>query len=480
MDKTRNLSIAYKIGLAAIALLGIIALIVYKERTLFVDSSWFLFHLLNEKSFYFMEMRFGAFVTQVGVLAAVKCGLSLKGIMMLFSLSFYVFYFVAALVIGFRWQQKQLAILLSFYLVLFISDGFFCTVGEIFQGLTWMFLFFALYFQKLSRHNIWSALRLGAFAFLALICHLIVLFPFAFLWLYLNLEYKSLKELIRDKKFWTYSLVLLSLGFLRYYVSNLGWYDATKLQSVHEISLSSFLSAFQSGQAKTFLTLLWQNYWVALVLFLLGMVLLIKDKKYWQLSLVVVFTLFYFAMVCVVYPNGYGRDMLFYYENEWAPLSVILSTPFVFQIFKTAIKPKLIGLLCSFVFLARFCYIYESCRYYNQRLENLSLITDKLYEDKAYKAILIAEEQQAKDYLVMAWSTPIESMMLSKVKGYEPAVSFKIAPRGFAFRQLTDSFYSNFNITENSYLDYNYYALDTIGDYNLIENIAPFNLKKLD
>lgn len=476
-NKSKSISIAYWTAFASLLLLTILSLIAYKERTLFVDSSWFLVHIISQKTFYFMEMRFGAFITQLGTVAAVYTGMPMTGIMMIFSVSFYLFYLAAALLIGIRWQQKQLAILFSFYLLLFISDGFFCTVGEIFQGLAWMFLFFALYFQKRFRHNIFSVFLLLSFAFLSLICHVIVLFPFSFLWLYLNLEYSSFKDLMKEKKFWIYSILLLLLGCLRYYVSTLGWYDSAKLSSVHDISFSSFFAAFHSEHARTFAKLLLQNYWITLFLFIAGLVLLAKNKRYLQLGLTLLFTLVYFALVCVVYPGGYDRNMLFYFENEWAPLSVILSAPFVFQIFNTRVKPKLVLGIFVFLFAVRLLYVYDAYRFFNHRLENLSQLTTQLYEDGIYKAIIVAEEQQARDYLVMTWGTPIESMMLSKINGHEPAVSFKIVQKDFTLRQVPDSFYSNFNVTENSFLDRKYFLIDSIGDYQLIEGLDDFRLK---
>ncbi len=477
-QKSKSTRIAYRVALASLVLLTILSLIAYKERTLFVDSSWFLIHMISQKTFYFMEMRFGAFITQLGVLAAVYTEMPLKAIMMIFSVSFYLFYLAASLLIGVRWRQKQLAVLFSFYLFLFISDGFFCTVGEIFQGLTWMFLFFALYFQKRFRHNLLSVCLLIAFAFLSLICHVIVLFPFAFLWLYLNLEYSNFKDLMKEKKFWLYSILLLSLGFLRYYVSTLGWYDSAKLASVHEISFRSFFAAFSSEHAQTFAKLLLQNYWITLILFITGLFLLAKHKKFFQLGLTLLFTIVYFALVCIVYPGNYDRDMLFYFENEWAPLSVILSAPFVFQIFDIRMRPKVVLSIFVFVFGVRLLYVYDAYRFFNHRFENLSQLTTQLYEDRIYKAVIATEAQQARDYFVMTWNMPIESMLLSNIKGYKPAVTLKIVPKDFTLRQVPDSFYSNFHITENTFLDRNYFPIDSIGNYYLIEGFDDFSLKQ--
>src|SRR5690606_22704158 len=110
-------------------------------------------------------------------------------------------------------------------------------------------------------------------------------------------------------------------------------------------------------------------------IFFSGLVLLIKNKKYIQLCLVLLFSLMYFALVCVVYPYAYDRNMLFYFENEWAPLSVILCTPFVFQIFDVLTNKKLVGVVFLGIVLIRTFYIFDAYQFFNHRFQNLALLT---------------------------------------------------------------------------------------------------------
>lgn len=477
INKPKNISIAYWVTFASLIVLTTLSMVAYKERTLFVDSSWFINNMLNSDTFYFMEMRYGAFITQLGVIAAAKMNMPLQSILFIFSVSFYLFYLAVVLILGLRWRQKQLAILMCFYLILFISDGYFCTVGEIFQGLSWMFLFLGMYFQTRFKHSLFSHIAMVLFAFLGLICHMIVLFPFAFLWLYLNLEKQSLQQVIKDKKFWTYSTVLLALAFLRYYVSTSGWYDAAKLAPVHEMSLSSVLNAFRSGHAKIFFGLMLSNYWISIPIILVGVVTLLQSRKFLQLGLVGLFSLVYFVLVCIVYPDRYDRNMLFYFENEWAPLAVILCTPFVLQFFDIVKSKAIVLPVFSIIVLVRLFYIFDAYQFYHHRLKNLETLTDALHEKQINKAIIVSDKVTSDAHFVMDWSLPTESILLSTIKGYQPAITFKVVDANFEFRQLSDSFYSNFNIVPISELNKRYFVVDNVQDYHIFNGLDSFNLK---
>lgn len=476
--KDKNLRNSYWVAISVLLVLGVFALIFYRERTMFVDSSWFLLHIFSKQSFYFTEMRWGAFITQLGVLAGLKLNLSLQTLLIIYSVSFYLFYIVAALILGLRWRQYHLAILLVAYLTLFISDGFFCTVGEIFQGLTWMFLFLGLYFKEGKRHRLLQPLLLTAFAFLGMICHMIVVFPFAFLWIYMNLEHYAPKELVRQKRFWAYSILLLAMAGLRYYVSNIGWYDSMKLSAVHESSVSNYFAAFTSGHANTFFNLLIQNYWAALLLFGCGIALLILRKRYLKLSILLLFSLTYFAAMCVVFPDAYDRKMLFYFENEWAPLSVIMVTPFVKEIFKLVPRPfVVVPVVFLLVFAIRMLYIFDSCMVFSHRLDNVDKVVTALHAHQINKALIVEEASVADEYFVMNWGTPSESLLLSKLKGYEPSVTFKVVAADFEIRQPADSFYACFGMMPNHFLNPQYSTIDSTTQYHRIEGLQRFALK---
>jgi len=53
----------YNAGFACYALLAILAVIFYKERTIFTDTSFLLFQIIRTGAFAIQDMRFGVVLT---------------------------------------------------------------------------------------------------------------------------------------------------------------------------------------------------------------------------------------------------------------------------------------------------------------------------------------------------------------------------------------------------------------------------------
>ena len=174
----------YRLSLLVLLVLLILSFFTYRERMLFTDPAWVAFNIINTKSLLITEYRIGTFITQIFPLIGVYLGLSLKAILILYSISHYLFFLAIAILVGTVWKQKWLAILLALYLTVFVSDLYYWPNNEVHQGLGWMFLFLGLYLHRrnLGRFHAWHHLLLLAFAFLALSSHMLVMLPFGFLW----------------------------------------------------------------------------------------------------------------------------------------------------------------------------------------------------------------------------------------------------------------------------------------------------------
>lgn len=121
------------------------SVVFYKERMLFVDPAFITFEIINNKTFIFSENRYGAFITQIFPLISVHLNASLNVVLVLYSVSFYLFYLLVAFLSGSVFKQKLLAILFIFYLCFFVSDVYFWPNNEIHQAVGWMILFLSLF-----------------------------------------------------------------------------------------------------------------------------------------------------------------------------------------------------------------------------------------------------------------------------------------------------------------------------------------------
>lgn len=461
--------IPYLLAVCTLLLLTLFSIIFYRERMFFVDPCWVTFKIINTKTFSIPEYRYGSFITQIYPLVGVYLGLSVKSLLILYSVSFYIFYLGTVLIAGMVWKQKWLGVLLALYFTLFVSDVYFWPNNEVHQGVTWMILFLSLYIHTLGR-RIHPAVHvvLVLFAFLAISSHLLVMLPLTLLWLYYHIEkHQGLRALLRDKRSMVYSLILVVFIVIRYLLSTQGWYDGAKLEGVKSISVKSLVASFSSGQSRSFLQLLAGNYWIALLLFLAGFLYLLRARKYIQLLLVTGFVLAYYALICITYPDAFGRPVLFYMESEWMALSLILVIPFVIHIVPRISSQKVVLILFLVIFATRLGYIAQAYPYFLGRFNQLDRMTSSLQEEGTHNALFIMDKKTADSLFIMDWGLPIESMMLSKTKGYNIPTTFKGVDTAFKIRPVKDSFYSCFSVDAISSLDKRYFKLDTVQGYKV-------------
>lgn len=465
---------AYIVAVSVITLLAAFSIYAYQERMFFVDPCWITFNIINTRTFSFAEHRYGAFITQLFPLVGVYLGLSLKAIIILYSVSFYVFYLSATLLVGMVWKQKWMGILLVLYLTVFVSDGYYWPNNEVHQGIAWMLLFLAYYRYGQSRRKIpvLTPVCLLLLAFLALSSHLIVAIPFSFLWIYLHISQPfNCNTYLKDRRFWGYSLLLTIMAVIRYKVSDNGWYDPVKLASLKGLSIQKIAQAFHSGQSQSFLNLIMTNYWWALPIFLTGLVLLIKAKRYVQVCITVAFTFGYYALICIVYPDAFDRNLQFYMESEWMALCLIIATPLVLQLAETKINKHLITLLFLIIFSIRLGYIFDAYGYFRNRLNHLTHLIEVLAEKQISKALIVSEKSFSDELFIMDWGLPVESLMLSKVKGYTIPVTFKVVQQDFKIIPEQDSFYSCFGKQALTELNTDYFQPDTTKQYTVIQDL---------
>lgn len=462
----KNENLPYWIAVALIALLGAFSLVTYKERMLFVDPAWVVYNIINSKSFLFAEHRYGAFITQIFPLIGSYLGLSLKTILLFYSISFYLFYLSAALIIGSYFKQKWLSILLALYLTLFVSDVYYWPNNEVHQGITWMFLFLGFYLHEGKRKTNFNFIIATLLAILAICSHLLVAIPFLFLWIYLHSN-QEFKTLLKNKCFLFFTILILVLIGIRYQLSDTGWYDPIKLQGVKEISFNGILQAFQSGQAKSFSNLLLTNYWIAMLVLGFSCGLLISSKKHLKLIALLLFTVGYFVLISITFPDAFDRSLRFYMESEWVALSIIISTPLAIW----SMKNRKASVMILIIFGIRLGYIFNSYDYFHQRYKNLEAVTHTLQQSDINKAVILEDQKKSEELFIMDWGLPIESLLLSKMEEHDIQTTFKIVREPILIPQNTDSFHAAFKLQSIESLNDKYFILDSTKNYEVIKGV---------
>lgn len=443
---------------------------------LFVDPAFITFEIINSGSFVFSEMRYGAFITQLFPLLTSKLGLPLKIVLILYSASFYIFFISVIYISGHILRQYKLAILFSLYLSLLVTDVFFWPNNEIHQAVGWMILFLSLYNwseQKKKQDKIWIHILLIIFLFLATISHLLIILPLGFLWVFQGINDRKFNKHI-SKPALIYSICILAFVAFRYWLSHSSWYDGAKLSGVKNVSIDKLFAAFSNDQAKSIIQLSIPNYWLQLLIFIIGQFLLLKNKKFILAGFTMVSAIAYFILVTLTHSAEVTSQNLFYFESQWMCWSILLSTPFVIYIFDYVQNKKVIMMIFIFIFLSKVPYLNTSLTKFQDRLSALETLVLKTKKQNVSKSYINTETYNSKDMekeLLMSWGLPVESLLLSSIDTKSPSSTIKKFDEKDKISVAKDSIYTAFKFVHIDELNPMYFKLDSDSKYEKLLDI---------
>jgi hypothetical protein len=434
------------------------------ERVLYSDSSFILFRIINLGSLQPQEYRFGSFITQLFPLVGSKLHLPLSWIVLLYSASFNFFYLAIAGILVLRLKEYSIAILMSFYFVLFVSDTYYWITNEVHQAIGWMFLFFGLtiYFLKKNSPLFISIPIFLILGFLSIFTHPLVVFPVVFLWIFFLL----VKKIPLNLTTIIFSSLLLVLLISKILVSfRSGHYDTDKLIGLREFSISKTWHSYTTPFVIEFLKRCLTNYWIVPILFFAGIYSAIRLKKYVQVLWVIIFSFVYFTAMCLTFSNF----LPFYTESELMPATIIFSILFIYYTLPT-LKPKMVLLILSGIFLVRLIYIAYASEKFTERKNWLYTNLETMRTRNIRKGIIFRLEMKQKEYLSV-WAVPQESMIASALSNDEPNLTFVVGginelkkrlPRNN--KQILDAY----QFWDFESLNKDYFSFDTTAHYQQI------------
>jgi hypothetical protein len=278
----------------------------WRQRIFFCDASHIAFRAINEQQLQIQQFRFGAFITQMVPVIGAKLGLPIKLILKAYSVSFNLFFFIVGLLLFFGFRAYKLLVVFAFYFLLVSTHSYFWPNNEIHQGMGYLFLFFGalLYTGSKTKNLFLPVLFMVLLGGTALFCHPLAIFPFVFLWVYL----------IIDKSEWPFSrnaTILLSfvavvLVGLKLYVSNkYAGYDMGLFHNAaNKGNLKEVLNAFSSPMAQEIYRHTKTNYWQLPLVFLAGVFVLFRQRKYVLAGWTIMSSLAFFVCICLAF-GGY-------------------------------------------------------------------------------------------------------------------------------------------------------------------------------
>lgn len=394
----------YNAGFLAYAGLLVLCVLFYKERTIFLDNAFFLFEILRTEEPTIQRHRFISAVPQFLPLLAAKVSLSLKWVLIAFSVGFMLYQLLCYIITGYVLKNYKLGIGLLLAHILIISHVFYWGLSELLLGIGLLFPFWAIFAGKHHRLPVAVLLVLQITGvFLIVFSHPLIIVPFMFTAVYFWLNKNatiSKKQLI----VWV-GVFLLIFAFKSLFLSDSYESKSTDLAK----NVFSFFPNYMTYTLKQFVkACLVKYYWVPILLAVIS-VNYIRNKRWWLLGFIWASVLGHLIIVTSSYPNEYFGA--FYVENMYMVLGVMLALPLVYDIMPN-INIKLTWALYLLIILSSFYRISTQHEFYANRLSWFRGYLDQYGDQK----MMVSYDNKPQATILMEWATPYEFWLLSTLE----------------------------------------------------------------
>lgn len=450
----------YQTGFAAYFIMFILSLVFYKERTIFLDTAFNLFYIINKRGFAIQIYRFGDLITQLLPHLAVKAGMPLDIVLQLYSVSFVLFYSCLYFICGSLLKRYDFALIILLVNILFVSDTFYWMLSQLPQAVAILMTVFALASRKPVRPV--SAIIIAVALVTVVFFHPLILFVMGFSLLFFMLGNYS----IVDKKLCFSIAAVYAAGMIIKFFIFKTPYEAHSMSG-----LKNFIRLFPDyitlfSNRRLLHNCLTKYYWMP-ALFVVSVFYYFKIKDWRKLGLLVVSFAGYLLLVNVCYPFPVTPE--FYIENLYIPLAVFIALPLVFDVAPAIKNTNITVTVFLLILVSAGIRFYTSHTVYTARLD----YERQLLNEYGDRKVIINATQKDKDVLLMIWGTPYEFLLLSESERQKPAsIIIDDTPElRFWSGSQKQTFVVNYNLIPYSELNHHYFQVpDTTSIYTILHN----------
>ncbi|HRF79850.1 MAG TPA: hypothetical protein PL070_07160 [Flavobacteriales bacterium] len=385
----------------------------FAEERLFSDSSYYLFHVVNDGRFHIEHGRWVLALSQLLPLLGTKLGLPLTTLITLHSLNNVVFLIAGLLFVLGVLRDHHAALALASVQLIGLTHGLFCPIFELYYGVALLIIFRAVVKDRtLHAYVRWpllSVLFLGAVS-----SH--------FLGMLLTIGSLVMDRCWQDRKL-TILLASVLLVHIVAHTLTLSAYEEKNLHFIQDLGdatkLLGLVGASRLGELAHSLI---RHYPDITVFGTLTLFVLISKKHWWQ---VLIFTGILFVLFVLVGLHTPGflhdryREQLHFAFTAWVIITMC------HQVLPLGRYTSLIGILFGCAVVLRIAMALDVSRYYAARTAWHRACIEVARTAHLSKGIIPApfDFGPADDLVDLSWSTSVESLLLSASAGPDQTIS---------------------------------------------------------
>jgi len=393
----------------------LLALIYYKERTIFIDTADFSFELIQSKGFVMPFGRWGSVFTQALPLVILNLGGGLALFLKTYSLSIALFYYVIYLIISFVFKNNRLVIIYLLTLCLTYRNTFYFSISELSQSLALCVLLYGLFINLTIEEskNKWGKTIVAAIIIISLYYFhqlIVVAIFFALLTaVILKKAYKN-KHLIS-----IFVFTLLWFGAKIFLLPKNG-YEGQKIPDLN-VFKEQLPRLFELPSFNYFIEFARIEMWFSLLAIFICFILLAMKKRFLLIVFFLFYSLAYLVLIVITYYLGESPNM---YEQYYILFGFFIAIIIDSTINKPIKLTHLVLIILPLLLLSsnRMFLAHEKP---SRRIFYLEKLVEqgRKYENRKY---MTAPFDFPWDYSWVHWAIPQETILISSLENKKNTV----------------------------------------------------------
>ncbi|MCX6258320.1 MAG: hypothetical protein NTW49_10565 [Bacteroidia bacterium] len=390
----------------------------YLERMVYADTAYYIFRMLNTAGLSVEHGRDTMVLLQLLPVLAIKLHFSLKTVVMLYSVSIILIYYLLFNIAVYVLKSDGAGLIIALILIIGVWENFYNPVTETHLGLVFSTLLYAwLNFYDNLKNIKYPAVLFFLPSFL-IIClsvysHPVTLFAVFFIVMY----HMCNKKYFRQFRYYALLLLIVILYFLKNIL-----YAADSNEKSHLMEISALYhnlhGFFQYYSTQWVVSRLWSIYLMPQIILVILLIWLIIKKKIAEAALIIISVMLFLLITCFVFRQGDANIMM---EKDFMTVNYFILLPFIHELiynakFNAWLKTSFLIIIATVSFI----HIYNIGKVYHERISYIKNLVEstKRFDERKF---LIPKSKVKMEDVMVPWAFSIETLIISSLDSPDDA-----------------------------------------------------------
>lgn len=442
-----------KISSVALLLMLILSAVFFLERTLFIDTAYYLFRMSQEHSFNVELNRWSAVIPELLPWLGMKLSAPASVILMSYSLAFWLLYAGIFYLMVFRFKKPEAGLTLILAFTLFLRLSWYHSVTETHQAVAWCLMLYAwLAFANPDKWFIYIPIGF-VLCLLGFFSHPVSLFMQVFIIAWVAWD----RKLLKHPGLWLVLISLVGLYLTKVALTKEDSYEGSFFSQLKEFP--ALLPTIHHSFGLKFLKAhFWDIYCWPIAIGWFMVYWYARQKEWVKLFLLSGGTTAFLLLTWVAYYHGDAEVMT---EKNLMPLAVFIVLPFAQEIYKDSffLQARWKAILITLVLVAGFMGIVAEGLNQRKRVQWLRELTEQFAAQGTQRGLVLKSELK-EPFVGAVWALAHETLWYSAyAQGQDGVVTV------FALESMdtppTDLSVTDLFMSTEFWLIYNAFTLNT-------------------